>query len=99
MYFPDLSAYTYSMQTSVPDVFNVGWLDRSKHFSKGEVPEQFLDRLKDWYRIGRVNPMRGIHECNLCRAERWPLLPVDRLLSSTMWMRTNIFRQRNLFPL
>lgn len=77
MYFPDLSPYTYARETSVPDVLNVGWLDRSVPFSKGGVPEQFLDLLKGWYRMGRVHPMRGIYECNLCPAVE-PFLPLHQ---------------------
>jgi hypothetical protein len=84
VYFPDLSTYSYSRLTSLPDVLNVGWLDRSMPFSQGAVPNLFLDRLKDWFRVGRVNQMRGIHECNLCRASHWPLLPLHENPSLTI---------------
>jgi hypothetical protein len=77
MYFPDLSPYTYATQRPLADVLNVGWLDKSSPFQKGPVPALALDRLYDWFRIARVNQMRGIHECNLCRAEQWPPLPLN----------------------
>lgn len=31
-----------------------------------------------WFEVGRVNQMRGIHECNICRTHRWPLLPLNQ---------------------
>lgn len=76
MHFPDLSPYSYGLQRPLTDVFNVGWLDRSISFPKGVVPASVADRLKDWFEVGHVNVMRGIHECNLCRAEQWPPLPL-----------------------
>jgi len=76
VYFRDLSLYSYSTKSPLPDVLNVGWLDRSIPFSRGTVPSRFVDQLKKWFRVARVNQMRGIHECNFCRAEQWPPLPV-----------------------
>jgi hypothetical protein len=76
MYFPDFSNYSYLTGQSLPDVLNVGWLDQSMPFSKGTVPKPLVDQLKSWFRVARVNPMRGIHECNFCRTEQWPLLPL-----------------------
>lgn len=76
MHFPELSPYTYGLRMPLMDVLNVGWLDRSMPFPKGVVPALVMDRLKGWFEVGRVNLMRGIHECNLCRAEQWPPLPL-----------------------
>jgi hypothetical protein len=76
LYFSDLSPYSYSMTSSLPDVLNVGWLDRSVPFSSGSVPQQFVHLLGRWFSVARVNQMRGIHECNLCREKQWPLLPL-----------------------
>lgn len=84
MYFTDLSPYTYSTHVPLSGVLNVGWLDRSMPFSKGTVPSGFLDRLKDWFRVSRVNQMRGIHDCNFCRARQWPLLPLQEHPSLTI---------------
>ena len=58
-------------------VVNVGWLDRSMPYSRGAVPLGFADRLRKWFVKARVRPMRGIHECNFCRAHQWPPLPLD----------------------
>jgi hypothetical protein len=88
LYFPDLSPYGYSMASSLPDVLNIGWLDRSEPFSKGAVPKLLVDRLKSWFQLARVNQMRGIHECNLCRAEQWPLLPLQQNPSVSIEGRT-----------
>jgi len=84
VYFRDLSLYSYSMKSALPDVLNVGWLDRSIPFFKGRVPPQFVNQLKKWFRVARVNQMRGIHQCNLCRAEQWPPLPVKQHPSLTI---------------
>ena len=77
MYFPDLSNYAQLMREPLPDVLNVGWLDQSMPFSTGTVQPSFLDRLENWIRVGRVNPMRGIYQCNICRVSQWPLLPLE----------------------
>ena len=77
MYFPDLSSYSYSLRVPLPGVLNVGWLDQSMPFRKGVVPDSLSDRLRDWFRVGRVNQMRGIYQCNLCEVPKWPLPPLD----------------------
>jgi hypothetical protein len=76
MYFLDLSTYHYSVREPLHNVLNVGWLDQSMPFSNGIVPASFLERLENWFSVGRVNQMRGIHKCNLCRVERRPLFPI-----------------------
>lgn len=40
MYFDDLAKYTY-FERDV-NAINIGWLDSSKEFAKGDVPEEFL---------------------------------------------------------
>jgi hypothetical protein len=97
VYFPDLSIYTYSMKGSLPDVLNVGWLDRSMPFSKGTVPALFVDQLKSWFWIARVNQMRGIHECNFCRAEQWPVLPTKDHPSLTSGDRTSVLGSKEIW--
>ena len=77
MYFPDLSPYGYAIKTPLPNVLNVGWLDRSIPFSKGPTPTGFSQNLRSWFATARVNPMRGVHECGLCRTEHWPPLPLN----------------------
>lgn len=76
MYLPDLSSYGYSLNHSLSNVLNVGWLDRSMPYSKGVVPARLLEQLKRLFISARVNQMRGIHECNFCRVQQWPLLPL-----------------------
>jgi hypothetical protein len=64
-YFRDLSPYTYDDSEQCQGLVNVGWLDVSEPFEKGEVPESFVDSL--WERCKRpVMLMRGFHTCNLC---------------------------------
>src|SRR5450631_3735311 len=97
VYVPDLSPYTYSMKRSLPDVLNVGWLDRSMPFSKGAVPALFVDHLKNWFRLAGVNQMRGIHECNLCRAEQWPPLPTKDHPSLVIGDRAFVLGSREIW--
>jgi hypothetical protein len=97
VYFPDLSPYTYSMKRSLPDVLNVGWLDRSMPFSKGTVPTRFADQLRDWFWVAHVNQMRGIHECNFCRAEQWPPLPTKDHPSLTIGGRTFVLGSKEIW--
>ncbi len=77
MYFPDLSPYSYAIKFALPKVLNVGWLDRSMPYSRGTVASGFSDQLKKWFVKARVNLMRGIHECNFCRPDQWPPLPLE----------------------
>jgi hypothetical protein len=88
LYFPDLSPYQYSISNSLSDVLNVGWLDRSAPFLKGDVPKDLVHMLKHWFGVARVNQMRGIHECNLCREKQWPLLPLHENPSIRVLDRT-----------
>lgn len=78
MHFPDLSPYKYAIRFSLPNVVNVGWLDRSMPYSRGSVPSGFTDQLKKWFVKAHVNQMRGVHECNFCRPHHWPLLPQEK---------------------
>ena len=97
MYFPDLSPYTYSMKRPVPDVLNVGWLDRSMPFSKGIVPNRFVDQLRNWFSVAHVNQMRGIQECNLCRIEQCSLLPLSDHPSITIGDRTSFLGSKEIW--
>jgi hypothetical protein len=71
MYFEDLTNYSYYQQRSFSRVKNIGWLDKNHSFPVGKVSENFLEKLRKL--IGKsnktnlhVNPIRGIHPCNLC---------------------------------
>src|SRR5262245_56045540 len=63
MYFPDLSAYEYLKGR--PDALNVGWLDPAHQFTKGDVPDGFVQRLRAIARRP-VNQTRGFYVCQLC---------------------------------
>jgi hypothetical protein len=72
MYFEDLSAYSYYLNSPLRNVFNVGWLDASHAFPTGTVPSSTLTRLRALISDAHatvdvhVNRIRGIHPCNLC---------------------------------
>lgn len=42
MYFKDLTKYDDLYDS---DACNIGWLDKTEPYEKGEVSEEFLDRL------------------------------------------------------
>jgi hypothetical protein len=84
LYFSDLSPYSDSIGRTLPDVFTIGWLDRSEPFPSGSGPKLFAHMLRRWFSVARVNQMRGIHQCNLCREKQWPLLPLHENPSVTL---------------
>jgi hypothetical protein len=88
LYFSDLAPYSYSISRTLPDVLTIGWLDRSQPFPSGGGPKQFAHMLRRWFGVARVNQMRGIHECNLCREKQWPLLPLHENPSITIEGKT-----------
>jgi len=60
----DLEPYTYNYYTQVKkNVLGVGWLDETRPFNKGEVPEEFIEKLK---KAKRVNFTKGWHDCPFC---------------------------------
>lgn len=71
MYYKDLSLYAYKLSTPIESIFNVGWLDKAEKFPKGEVPPDFLNKLKAVIAgtpsfDANFNRIRGVHPCALC---------------------------------
>ena len=69
MYFDDLSQYQYMqkpLELSDHPILCVGWLDANKQFSKGNVSEEFLDRI--WvFCCHPVLYTLGFHQCPFCK--------------------------------
>jgi len=65
MFYEDLSLFQYTRRDVAPNLLNVGWLDASHPYAKGDVPEKFLDHLFDLCR-SQVNRTRGWQECQFC---------------------------------
>ena len=65
-YYPDLSPYDYGKRQ--PNLFNVGWLDGSHEYSKGQVAPTLVEKLKKLVRHP-VELTRGRHICELCPKE------------------------------
>ena len=42
MYFKDLTKYKY---TDKEDALNIGWLEKGHMINKGDVPEEFIEKL------------------------------------------------------
>jgi hypothetical protein len=76
-YFPDLSSYEYEDVPSGRSTVNVGWLDRSHPYPKGDVPATFTSKLWTLSTFA-VDPSRGVHECEFCSNAPVGLLTVQR---------------------
>ena len=63
MYFKDLTKYKY---TDKEDSLNIGWLEKGHMINKGDVPEEFIEKLWKYLRYP-VNVCRGFHVCSLCK--------------------------------
>jgi hypothetical protein len=63
-YYPDLSSYEYSPE-GAEGVLNVGWLDVVHGFSRGDVPDVFVDKLWGFCQVALIQA-RGFHICELC---------------------------------
>ena len=76
-YFPDLTPYAYDrFRTDDGTVLNIGWLDDTHGFPRGDVPTDFLEAL----RVLCLRPVylhRGSHECELCGNYDWTLRRSD----------------------
>lgn len=62
MYYKDLTKYEYMTKE---DSLNIGWLQKGHLFSKGDVPEEFLEKLWKYLRYP-VQVCRGFHACDFC---------------------------------
>src|SRR5262245_34623367 len=65
MYYQDLTPFEYWTGLVTPNLFNVGWLDSFHPYPKGEVSEEFKERLFQFCR-SPVNRTRGWQECQFC---------------------------------
>ena len=79
-YFADMTPYAYGHVDAETIWFedgkltyhpqyerrNVGWLDPSRPFDQGPVPDWFAGALLDVIRNPSVNKSRGAHACEFC---------------------------------
>ena len=65
MHFEDLTPYTYCPEENEPPALNIGWLDISVPFPKGEASKEFIERLKALIQQP-TNQMRGYQICQFC---------------------------------
>lgn len=71
-HFDDLTPYSYHDRHRLPMLVNVGWIDRSHEFARGDLPHGLLNRLSAFCEVA-VAATRGFHECEFCRN---PTIPV-----------------------
>jgi len=69
MYYPDLSLYGYLARER--NTLNIGWLDSAHTYVQGDVPEQFIQRLKAFLKIPLRDNTLGGHRCELCNNVVW----------------------------
>lgn len=62
MYYKDLTKYEY---TTSEDSLNIGWLEKGHLSDKGDVPEEFVEKLWKHLRYP-VRVCRGFHVCDFC---------------------------------
>ncbi|MBP2161597.1 MULTISPECIES: hypothetical protein [Asticcacaulis] len=90
MFFPELAAYNYYSTRPFPSVKAVGWLDNNHPFAIGVVPINTFEKLRSAM-VGNekvnihVNPIRGIHPCNLCEADDFDNSEL-RIGSTEIWI-------------
>ena len=68
MYYEDLTKYSYTKMGSRASLRNIGWLDPSTPFSRGEAPKKFIDRVAT-ATVLLGNVMRGTHRCRYCEQD------------------------------
>ena len=74
MFFTDLSSYSDSEDLRFKKAFEswvrIGWLDSKHNFSKGDVDQEIIDKLKQLEPYVRT---KGWHSCEFCKTEedRW----------------------------
>lgn len=76
MFYKDLTPYEYYLPFKLPNVLNVGWLDKNNNFAKSETSIELVEKLyeilmKEGIFESRVNQIRGVHPCNLCEAHNF----------------------------
>ena len=74
-WYPDLS--TQTMVAAGVHVRAVGWLSSDYPFPRGDVPAEFVARLRDFVRLADDSAealnfpgFRGLHSCELCGSVR-----------------------------
>ena len=68
MYFADLSPCSYG--GAEPNGLSIGWLDKTHRFPRGNVPEQFFERLIMLCQCP-MDSHRGFHVCQFCGVEEY----------------------------
>jgi hypothetical protein len=65
-YIRDGDAFTYVVEVPPePGLVAVGWLDAGMPFTRGELPAEFVDRLREKCRTP-VRRTRGLYHCTFC---------------------------------
>jgi hypothetical protein len=94
-YYDDFSEYEHYMDCPIPEVKNIGWLDKEHYFNRGEVSTEFLDKLEFLIFISRkninilANKLRGSYDCPICGKRKEKIVNGDKtftLGSAEIWI-------------
>jgi hypothetical protein len=81
-YVHDGDAFTSTFGGQLePGLIAVGWLDAGVPYQRGDVPREFVERLRERCRNG-INRTRGFHRCPLCARSAQPDLPPTTTVAS-----------------
>jgi hypothetical protein len=75
-HYPDLSSYGKRLETVLPEVRNIGWLDERHAFATGAAPAGLLEKLVEILDskgvfCARTNRIRGVLPCPVCGEGRF----------------------------
>ena len=95
----DLSSYKYGMTLTIPEVKNIGWIDKNQQFNMGDVSPDFVQKLKELIFNSDegpcnilVNELRGSYDCPVCEKHEIKISNENDyfiLGSSELWVPDN----------
>ena len=95
-FYKDLSDYEHYMHCPIPEVKNVGWLDKEHQFTTGEVDVNFIKKLEllifnsdENHCNILVNELRGSYDCPICGKHKEKITREDdrfTLGSAEIWI-------------
>jgi hypothetical protein len=103
-HYVDFSPYEYYMTCAIPEVSNVGWLDKKHQFPTGTVEPGLLQKLKELIFKSYegscnilVNELWGSDECPICGQAKIKIFVGDDyfdLGSAELWIPNSEARNR-----
>ncbi len=76
-YYPDMSPYEYRHSGVAENTVNIGWLDPTYDYPRGDENELLLQKLWNFCRVSVVQT-RGFHLCQFCWLPRRKIPTIKR---------------------